>query len=594
MNILPETIEEIKFRNDIEQVVSSYVNLKRAGSNFNGCCPFHSEKTPSFTVFPSTQSFYCFGCGAGGDAITFIMRMENLDYITAVRLLAERGGVKLPEETPNVDGKKEIGRQRVLQMNKDALEFFKKSLFDETVGKVAREYLVEKRKLSLSIINHFQLGYAPNSFGALHDYLRKRGYTEEEMIVGFLCGKSKKTNNLYDYFRNRVMFPIIDVAGNVVAFGGRVLDGSEPKYLNTSDTPAFKKSKNLFALNFAKNHSEDMLILCEGYMDVISLHAAGFENAVATLGTAITSDQARIFARYSKKVVISYDSDAAGQRAADKAFKLLQEVGIDVKILKMENAKDPDEFIKKHGAQAFNSILNSSKTRFEFECDKILARHNLNTNSDNINAVNINEKIKALLELCAVVATYSSAIEREIYCRRLSKIFDVPVNSITRDVNSIISKNSYKEKKKEVNELYHAGSGIGDRVNPDSSMNIKASKTEEAIIGMMLLKEEHLKFCIEKLKGEDFVTPFCKKVFDSIANIYTEYSKFDIGFIGGDFSLDEISRITKMQSDRRRLEVNDDAVLNDYIKTLFDEKHRSVDSDTFDSIMDAIKNKKNN
>lgn len=584
MNISPEIIEEIKFRNNIEQVVSSYITLKRAGSNFNGSCPFHSEKTPSFTVFPSTQSFYCFGCGAGGDAITFVMRMENLDYVSAVRLLAERSGIKLPEEQVRADGKKEIGRQRVLDMNKAAMEFFKRSLRDERVGKSALEYLTQKRKLSMEVINHFQLGYAPNSFGALHDHLKKLGYTDEEMVVAFLCGKSKKNGAAFDYFRNRVIFPIVDVTGNVVAFGGRVMDDSEPKYLNTSDTPAFKKSKNLFALNFAKGHCENMLILCEGYMDVIALHASGFENAVATLGTAITSEQARIFSRYTKKVVISYDSDAAGQKAADKAFNLLQEVGIDVKILKMDNAKDPDEYIKKNGAAKFSSLLSSSKSRFEFEYDKIVAKYDIN---------NINEKIKASRELCQIIARYPSEVERELYCRRISKLLDIPAESIIRDVNSSIKRSAAKDKKNEVAELYRKASGIGDRINPDSASNVKASKTEEAILGLMLLKEEHLKSCVNKLNGDNFITPFCKKVFESIANVYKTHSKFDIGFIEGDFSLDEISRIMKMQSERGRLTVNDEGVLNDYVNTLLREKQKSIDSDTFDSILDAIKSKKN-
>ena len=583
MNLSPEIIDEIKFRNNIETVVSSYISLKRAGSNFNGSCPFHSEKTPSFTVFPSTQSFYCFGCGAGGDAITFVMRMENLDYISAVRLLAERSGVKLPEEQDGFDKKKEVSRQRVLQMNKAALEFFHASLLDERVGKPGRDYLIEKRKLSMAVIKHFQLGYAPNSFGALHDHLKKLGYTDEEMITGFLCGKSNKTGGAFDYFRNRVIFPIIDVTGNVVAFGGRVLDDSLPKYLNTSDTPAFKKSKNLFALNFAKNHSEKMMILCEGYMDVIALHAAGFENAVATLGTAITSEQARIFSRYTKKVVISYDSDEAGQRAADKAFKLLQEVGIDVKILKMENAKDPDEFIKKNGSARFASILEASKTRFEFECEKALAKYDIN---------NINDKIKAARELCSLIAKYPSEVERELYCRRLSKLIDIPADTISRDVNSLIKKANYQSKKSEISDVYRQASGIGDRINPESTSNIKASKTEEAILGLMLLKEEHLKTCVERLTDDCFVTSFSKKVFKAIYDTYKAYGRFDIGFIEGDFSLDEISRITKMQSERGRLTVNDGNVLEDYISILATERQKSVDSDTFDSIMDAIKNKK--
>ena len=583
MNIPAEVIEEIKFRNSIESVVSSYITLKRAGSNLNGCCPFHSEKTPSFTVFPSTQSFYCFGCGAGGDAITFVMRMDNLDYLSAIRVLAERAGVRLPEAQFNNDNKKEVSRTRVLEMNKAALEFFKASLYDEKLGKEARQYLFEKRKLSGAIINHFQLGYAPNSFGALHDHLHRLGYTDEEMIVGFLCGKSAKTGKPFDYFRNRVIFPIIDVTGNVVAFGGRVLDDSTPKYLNTSDTPAFKKSKNLFALNFAKNNCEKMLILCEGYMDVIALHSAGFENAVATLGTAITSEQARIFSRYTKNVVISYDSDEAGQRAADKAFNLLQEVGVDVKILKVNGAKDPDEYIKKNGAESFSLLLNASKTRFEFECDKVLSKYDIK---------NMNDKIKASAELCAAIASYPSQIEREIYSRSLSKLLDLPVASVVNDVNTLIKRTAANNKKNEKAELFRKASGIGDRVNPEASANIRAAKTEEAILGLMLLKQEHLKTCVERVLPEMFVTAFNRRVFDSLVKSYNEYGKFDIGFIEGDFTLDEISRITRMQSERGRLTANDDVVLDEYISLLSKEKQKNDDSDTFDSILAAIKNKK--
>lgn len=584
MNISPAIIEDIKARNDIEHVVSSYITLKRAGSNLNGHCPFHSEKTPSFTVFPSTQSFYCFGCGAGGDAITFVMRMENLDYISAVRALAERSGVTIPENASFSNGKKEVTRQRVLDMNKEAAKYFRNALFDPKYGAEAMDYLTKKRNLSTTVIKHFGLGFAPNSFGALHDHLKKLGYTDEEMVVGFLCGKGKN-NSTYDYFRNRIMFPIIDVSGNIVAFGGRVMDNSEPKYLNTSDTPAFKKSKNLFALNYAKNHCENNMILCEGYMDVISLHAAGFENAVATLGTAITSEQARIFSRYTKKVVISYDSDQAGQRAADKAFNLLQEVGVDVKILKMEGAKDPDEFIKKFGASKFSSIIEGSKTRFEFEMDKILAKFNIN---------NVDEKIKASHELCRVIATFASEIERELYSRKMATVFDVPLTSIQKDVNSILKRKIREDKSKQQSELFRITSGIGDRVNPESASNIRANKIEEAILGLMLLKNEHLKLSSEKLNADNFVTPFCKKVFESIISVYKENGKFDIGYIQGDFSIEQISRITKMLTERERLSKNDSDTLLNLIDSLIKEGNKKEDVDSFDDILNTIKNKKRN
>lgn len=581
MIISPEIIDDIKFRNPIDDVISSYIVLKRAGSNYNGLCPFHSEKTPSFTVFPATQSFYCFGCGAGGDAISFIMRAENLDYVSAIRVLASRCGIDIPENDVDPTGKKEVSRQRVLEMNKEAAKFFHNCLMDDALGAPGRKYLIEERKLSMAVINHFGLGYAPNNFFILHDHLKKLGFTDEEMVTGFLCGKSDK--GVYDYFRNRVIFPIIDTTGNVIAFGGRVLDDSKPKYLNTSDTPAFKKSKNLFALNFAKNHCEDKLILCEGYMDVIALHASGIENAVATLGTAITSEQARIFSRYTKKVIISYDSDEAGQRAADKAFKLLQEVGVDVKILKMKDAKDPDEYIKKFGVSHFKSIIEDSKSKFEFECERIFTKYNIS---------NTDEKVKASHEICLAIATYPSEIEREIYCQKMSNVLGIPKESIKRDVMTIIKRKNKEAKQKEETELYRKSSGMNDRINPITSDQLKANKIEEAILGLAQLYPTHLKIVLDKMTVDDFVTPLCKKLFEKIKESYEAIGRFDIAFIEEHFNIDEISRITKMMAERQRLTTNGEDVLLNLISSLSKEKIASQDKDTVDSILDIISKKK--
>lgn len=320
-------------------------------------------------------------------------------------------------------------------------------------------------------------------------------------------------------------------------------------------------------------------------MDVISLHAAGFENAVATLGTAITSEQARIFSRYTKKVVISYDSDQAGQRAADKAFNLLQEVGVDVKILKMDGAKDPDEFIKKFGASKFLSIIEGSKTRFEFEMDKILAKYNIN---------NVDEKVKASHELCRVIATFSSEIERELYSRKMSSVFDIPLQSIQKDLSSILKRKIREDKSKQNSEIYRITSGIGDRVNPESASNIRANKIEEAILGLIMLKSEHLELCNNHLSSSDFVTPFCKKVYESIISAYKEYGKFDIGYIQGDYSFEQISRITKMLTERERLTKNDNDTLNHLIESLKQITNQKDDVDSFDDILNTIKNKKKN
>ncbi|MBQ3040886.1 MAG: DNA primase [Clostridia bacterium] len=579
--ISPQIIEEIKYRNDIESVVSSYVSLKRAGSNFSGSCPFHSEKTPSFVVFPATQSFYCFGCGAGGDAISFVMRAENLDYVSAIKTLAQRSGITLPDDIDNKQPQG-VSRQRVLDMNIEAVKFFQECLWDERLGAEARQYLLEKRGLDRSVIKHFRIGYAPNSFGMLHDHLKKLGYTDEEMYVAFLCGKGQK-GTAYDYFRNRVMFPIIDTSGNVVAFGGRVMDDSKPKYLNTSDTPAFKKSRNLFALNFAKNHCESMMILCEGYMDVIALHAAGFENAVATLGTAITSDQARIFSKYTKKVVISYDSDEAGQRAADKAFRFLQEVGIEVKILKMVGAKDPDEFIKKFGAIRFKEIIEKSKSRFDFEVEKIISKYNIE---------DLDDKIKASSEICQLIATFASEVEREVYFIKASKLLGIPTDSIKRDVSAIINRRAREEKRTQINEIYRATSGIGDRVNPESAAHIRASKIEEAILGLMQLHEEHFVKCATTLTPDDFITSFGKRVFQKMQELHNSSVKFDIAYFLEDFSQDEVSRITKMMTDRQMLNSNGADVLFECIESLKAEKNRNSSEDSVDSLMDLLNKKK--
>ena len=578
----PKIIDEIKFRNNIENVIASYVTLKRTGSNYSASCPFHSEKTPSFVVFPSTQSFHCFGCGVGGDAISFVMRAENIDYISAVKVLAQRSGITLPDDIDGASKERGVGRQRVLDMNREAAVFFNKCLMDEVLGAKAREYLYKKRGLSPAVIKHFGIGFAPDSFGMLHDHLKKLGYTDEEMYVGFLCGKSKK-GTAYDYFRNRIMFPIIDISGNVVAFGGRVMDNSEPKYLNTSDTPAFKKSRNLFALNFAKSKCEEKLILCEGYMDVISLHAAGFENAVATLGTAITSEQARIFSKYTKKVIISYDSDAAGQRAADKAFNLLQEVGIEVKILKMSGAKDPDEFIKTFGASTFTELLNSSVTRFDHKYDKVIAKYNILDGQD---------KIKAAAELCKIIADFPSEIERDIYAVKVAKTLGISKELVIRDVNSILRSSKREGKQKQKNDIYRAASGIGDRVNPESSANLKATKAEEAILGLMQLREEHFQKCISVLAVDDFITTFSRKVFEKMQALGAMNLKFDIAYLLEDFSQEEISRISSMLTERQMLTSNGADVLDACIEALRNEKTQKGEEDSIDSLQSLLKKKK--
>ncbi len=328
--MLPDSfLQELVAKNDIESVVSAYVSLKRRGRNLVGLCPFHGEKTPSFNLYPETSSFYCFGCGAGGDVITFIRRIENLSYIDAVKLLADRAGMTVPEQDRNDAGAKQ--RMRILEANREAARLFHACLYSSG-GREALEYYYS-RGYTDATIRHFGLGYAPQSFDFVRDNLRKKGFHDEELVLAWLCARNRSGNGIHDIFRNRVIIPIIDVRGNVIAFGGRVLDDSKPKYLNSGETQVFKKTNNLFALNFAKQSKQDRLILCEGYMDVIALHQAGFDNAVAALGTSFTADHARLLSRYTEEVVLIFDADAAGKKGAQRAIGLLRETGLRIRLV---------------------------------------------------------------------------------------------------------------------------------------------------------------------------------------------------------------------------------------------------------------------
>lgn len=555
--MIPQNIiEDLKYRNSIEDVISSYVTLTRSGANLKGLCPFHNEKTPSFTVFTGNDGhFFCFGCGAGGDVISFIMRIENLDYRSALEFLAQRSGITLPDDDRG-DTPRGPTRSRILEMNLAAARFFRETLFSEA-GAAGREYFA-RRQLSGSALKHFGLGYAPNSYDALKRHLYSKGFTDEEMVAGYLCQRSKKNeNNTYDCFRNRVMFPIIDVAGNVIAFGGRVLDDSVPKYLNSSDTPAFRKSRNLFALNFARNHAKESLILCEGYMDVIALHAAGFENAVATLGTAITPDQARIMKKYTDKVIISYDSDEAGQRAADKALRLLGEVDIEARVLVIPGAKDPDEYIKKFGSVKFSEVLKGSKGGFDHKISKILSKYDLNTTDG---------KMRAAKELCYMIADIPSKVERDIYSQDVAKILELDVQGINGEVTGILRRKIKKEKADRRGEVVRITSGIGDRVDPDFAKAPTSVKLERALLGMLMQYPEFIKFSRDKglLQEDMFFSKLNRRLFSKISDCG---EGFNLGVLSEEFTQDEVSLAVKMIADRRDL-TNSNDVFTDTARRL--------------------------
>ena len=583
MRIPREIIDDIRARNDVVDVIGMYVNLKRAGSNYNGLCPFHSEKTPSFTVFPGTQSFYCFGCGAGGDVITFLMKSENLDYVAAVETLAKRSGITIPSSEEEERG---ISRKRIYEMNLEAAKYFRDCLFDEKKGKAGLEYLLNGRKLPPAVIKRFGLGFAPDSFGDLTDHLKRKGFTDEELVVGFLGGRSKKTGRVYDYFRNRVIFPIIDTSGNIVAFGGRVMDDSKPKYLNTSDTPGFKKGRNLFALNYAKKHCADQMILCEGYMDVIALHSAGFENAVATLGTALTPEQARIMAKYTKKVIISYDSDEAGQRAATRAVGILSDVGLEVKILKMSGAKDPDEYIKKYGNDSFRRLLGESRTGFEFKLDSVISKYDL-TLPEN--------KIRVSSEICEYISEFSSSVERDVYIAALAKKLELSPDALKNDVERMRRRKINELKNKNFNSIKMDAMGIGDRTNPDAAKNIRATAAEEGILGLILMFDEY-RDGIENgkysLAPSDFLSEFHRRVFEKIMEIHKTEGGFLFSLLGEFFSPDEMGRIQGIERKRRTLTQNGEDVLIECIRTLKNEKNAADSNGALDEIQKLLEGKR--
>ena len=584
-----ETIEEILLRTDIQTLIGGYVSLKRASANLKGLCPFHSEKSPSFTVYPASNSFYCFGCGAGGDQVNFIMRMERLDYPDAIEFLAKRAGITIVDDNRGqYSNQPRIDRQRMYKMNTDAAKYFNACLFsDNPDAKAALSYFTDNRQLSVATIKHFGLGYAPNSFDAFSKYMLAKGYTYDELVAGFLCGKSDR-GTYYDTFRNRVMFPIIDVSGNVIAFGGRVMDDSKPKYKNSSDTPVFKKLRNLFALNFARHDCEDSLILCEGYMDVIALHSVGITNAVATLGTAITSEQARVMSRYTKRVIISYDSDEAGTKAALRAMKLLEEVGLEVSVLSVPGAKDPDEYIKKFGVDKFKQVINGAKSKFDYSLDSILTKYDISLPQDKINALSEVEKL---------ISNVNSMAERDVYISTVAKKFDVQAASIRSDVDRIIAGRARAYKREEGQKVRQETAGYSDRINPDFLKSPAVARNEETVLGLMLLFPNHRKKVFDEklLSVDNFITELNKRIFSYIERAYKEGDD-NLITMNEEFTLEEIGRIARMKIRRMELSSNDDDVLYECIDNLKKsvDKKESEKTDTIDKLNQLLSKMRDN
>ncbi len=522
-------------RNDITEVISGYVNLKRKGRNPVGLCPFHNEKSASFTVYPETDSFYCFGCGAGGDVITFTMRIENLDYIDAVKFLAQRAGMTMPENS--YDDSMQKLRIRIYEANREAARFFYSQL-SEPLGAKGLEYL-RSRQLSDRTIRTFGLGFAPAGWSVLTDYLADKGFRHSELVQANLSVQSKNGGYI-DRFRNRVMFPIIDVRGNVVAFGGRIMTDEKPKYLNTSDTPAFKKSSNLFALNKAKNSKSDMLILCEGYMDVIALHQAGFDFAVATLGTALTQEQALIIKRYTNTVVICYDSDEAGQKATARAIDILRREGLDIRVLTVPDGKDPDEFIKRHGSNGyikFKQLLDATGNDLEYRLSKLKQGYNISTAEG---------MTKFLTEAAKLLAQLDNQIERSVYIGKLCEETGVDRQSVEKQIAKYVRGRYRKENKEELTRIQKQLTGRDDRLNVQKTEKLRGVKAEEALIAYLMLNPDMVRSVYAKLPPEKMLSNFNRRVYENIVERVLSGRNVTITDLSGEFNSAENAGIAAM------------------------------------------------
>lgn len=527
-------MQELKSRCDIADIVSSYVTLKRSGKNLLGLCPFHNEKSPSFHVNAENGYFHCFGCGAGGDVITFIRKIENLDYIEAVKLLAARAGMQMPDD--GVDDSMSKLRARVLEINRETARFYHSCLLSPE-GKPGLDYFI-RRGMSMQLMKHFGLGYSPGSRFALVNRLKQMGYTNDELVQANVAFLSKNGNPV-DRFHSRVMFPIIDLRGNVVAFGGRILTDEKPKYINTSDTPVYHKSSGLFAMNFAKNSGEQ-IILAEGYMDVISLHGAGFTGAIASLGTSLTTEQARIIARYAKEIIICYDSDEAGQKATQRAIPILRNAGLPVKVLSIPGNKDPDEFIRQGGRDGpvkFKALLEACGNDVEYRLEKLKRSYDVTT---------ADGKVKYLTAAAEILGALENNIEREVYAGKLSMELQVDKSAILAQVNKNSKKASRQKEQQSQREIQKELSGLNDKVNPEKAGNLRIANAEEGMIAYLFSNPDGIGYFRDKLPPEKLCTEFGRRVYSYIMGKNIVGSGLSLSDFSGDFSEAELAAISRI------------------------------------------------
>ena len=539
-------IQEVVRRNDIEDVVQSYVQLRRRGRTCTGLCPFHTEKTPSFVVYPETQSFYCFGCGAGGDVITFIKKISNLEYVEAVKLLASRAGMPMPNE----EDKAGEMRRKVLAINRDAARYFYDQLNKPTPeAALAREYWRKRRGLSDDTIRRFGLGYAPDSYSDLLHYLKGRGYNEEELLESGLVRRSEK-GNLYNLFRHRMITPIIDLRGNVIAFGGRVLDDSKPKYINSPETVVYKKSRTLFALNIAKRSTSRRYILCEGYMDVISMHQAGFDTAVCACGTALTPEQVKLIGEYADEVILSYDSDEAGQKAAARSLELFAPSPARVSVLNIPGAKDPDEFIKKFGRDRFEMLLNGTANATEFKLAKIRAKYDIATDKGRLDYIK---------EALALLAGHISPTEREVYAGRLAEETGISRGAIQTQLQGAVRRAEQTARRRRQQQL--AGEGVAARIKVPyglgGSKALGLANAEQQLVAAMLKDPAVIRKVRAKITPGEFLLPEMQQVCSAIFALDSQGAAVSLSALGAVLSEQDLAQLAQLLARNADLNLTD-------------------------------------
>lgn len=559
--MLPELfIQQLKQSCDMERIVSGYLPLKKKGRYLVGLCPFHSEKSPSFYVYPQNQSFYCFGCGAGGDVITFIRRIENLEYMEAVKLLADRCGLELPMDSDQSDERSML-KKRVLEINRESARFFHSCLMSEQ-GRQAYEYLISRGR-DRKTIRHFGLGYAPAGWDGLLNHLRTKGFSDNDMLEANVVTKGKY--GPHDRFSNRVIFPIIDLRGNVVAFGGRALDDKGAKYLNSSDTPVFKKSKTLFALNFAKTSKRPGLILAEGYMDVIAIHQAGFDNAVATLGTALTEEQARLISQYAERVVLAYDSDGPGQAATKRAMNIFDEVGVKVSVLSMTGAKDPDEFIKKYGTERFAMLLDNSRNPVEFELSKLRTTHD---------TAQADGKVGYLKEACKLFAGIRNPVEREVYITQTANELAISPQAIKAQIENLDKRESYRQRKQQrADTNIYIGRMAAAKDDLQRRTNLRYAMAEEGVLFCLMKNPDSYPQVSSRVSEQDFVTDINRQLYLALSQRLEQGQTVEMIDLSSQLSPELMGRISAIMATAPSQRC-DEQTLGDYIARLIE--HRSV------------------